>query len=147
MIPTDQRYANNDVLQGVNTSTFTNWFDIVEPMQGTEVLMDYHLQVTKAGQYKMEEHGLPIVFPAVMRLERSYRAYYLAGDMLNYSGAMGPPNTRLTMYINRSFHRHAVPGSPGYYFWYTYYPLMTNILRYEANQLKGRPEDVYIFDN
>ena len=139
-------YVNNDVLQGVNPSTFNNWFDIVEPLAGTETLMDYKFQLTKSGEFKMEEQGLPSTFPAVLRLQRNYRAYYLAGDMAYYSGAMGPPDTRLTMYINRSFHRHAVPGSPGYYYWYTYYPLITNILRYEANQVKGRPEDVFIFD-
>ncbi len=142
-----QEYTEDDVLQGVNPSTFVNWFDIVETLPGTEVLMDYNLQVTKAGEYKLAEHGLPSTFPAVMRTQRNYRAYYLAGDMMNYNGAMGPPNTRLTMYINRSFHRHAVAGSPGYYYWYTYYPLITNILRFEANQLKGRPDKVFIFDN
>jgi hypothetical protein len=142
-----REYMNNDILQGVKPSTFVNWFDIVEPQAGTEVLMDYHLNVTKSGEFKLEQHGLKDSFPAVMRVQRNYRAYYLAGDMVNYSGPMGPPNTRLTMYINRSFNRHEVAGSPGYYYWYTYYPLMSNILRYEMCEQKGRPDNVYIFKN
>lgn len=75
-----------------------------------------------------------------------YTVYYLAGDMVDFDKAMGPSNTRLTMYINRSFHAQHVVGSQGYFFWHTYYPLMTNILRLESYRQTGEPLNIYLFD-
>ncbi|MBN2080994.1 hypothetical protein JW859_02180 [bacterium] len=77
--------------------------------------------------------------------DREYLAYYLAGDMCDYDRDMGPSHTRLTMYINRSFYEQPVVGSHGFFFWHTYYPLVTNILRAESNRLTGRPDNVYLF--
>ncbi len=75
-----------------------------------------------------------------------YTVYYMAGDMVDFDKAMGPANTRLTMYINRSFYGQPVVGSQGYFFWHTYYPLVTNILRRESFRLTGAPNNVYLFD-
>jgi hypothetical protein len=74
-----------------------------------------------------------------------YLAYYMAGNMMDFKMDMGPHNTRLTMYINRSFYGQPVVGSQGYFFWHTYYPMVSNILRAEANRLTGKPSNVYLF--
>jgi len=78
--------------------------------------------------------------------EWMYLAYYMAGNMMDFKMDMGPHDTRLTMYINRSFYSQPVVGSQGYFFWHTYYPMVSNILRAEANRLKGVPKNVFLFD-
>jgi len=78
--------------------------------------------------------------------DREYLAYYMAGNMMNAKMELGPHNTRLTMYINRSFYSQPVVGSQGYFFWHTYYPMVSNILRKEANRLTGSPGNIYLFD-
>lgn len=78
--------------------------------------------------------------------EWEYLAYYMAGNMMDFKMDMGPHNTRLTMYINRSFYSQPVVGSQGYFFWHTYYPMVSNILRAEANRLSGIPDNVFLFD-
>lgn len=142
-----QQYMDEDVLQGAKPSTFIYWFDVLAPHNDTEVLADFKFQLTRQGRYKLEEHGLPDTFPAVTRVERNYRAYYLAGDMVDFDKAMGPPNTRLTLHINRNFHGQPVAGSAGYFFWHTFYPMITNIMRSESYRLTNRPEDIYLFSN
>ena len=74
-----------------------------------------------------------------------YRAYYLAGDMLDHSDAMGNPKTRLTMYINRSYYGRPVVGSHAYFFWHTYYPMVSNILRKECFELTRSPRNIFMF--
>jgi hypothetical protein len=70
----------------------------------------------------------------------------MAGDMADFKMDMGPYNTRLTMYINRSFYSQPVVGSQGYFLWHTYYPMVSNILRAESNRLNGIPANIYLFD-
>ena len=145
LVPNNQ-YSTNDVMAGVKPCTFSYWFDILIPHEGTETLADFHWHVTPQGKVKLDEHGLPLIFPAVTRTQRGYTAYYMAGDVVDFDKAMGPPKTRLTLFINRSYYGQRVKGGQGFFFWHTYYPLVSNILRTECNRLYGEPEDLYLFD-
>jgi hypothetical protein len=138
-------YETGDVMQGVRPSTFVYWFDVVTPQPGTDVLATYEWHLTPEGRAKLAQKGLPLSMPAILRKQSSYTAYYMAGEFIDFDKAMGQPNTRLTMYINRSFYDQAVPGSTGYPFWHSGYPLISNILRRESNRLYGIPENVYLF--
>jgi hypothetical protein len=138
-------YENDDVMQGVKPSTFVYWFDVVTPQPGTDVLATYAWHLTPEGRDKLAEKGLALSMPAVTRKQINYTAYYMAGEFLDFNKAMGQPNSRLTMYINRSFYGKPVAGSAGYPFWHSGYPLITNILRRESNRLYGIPENVYLF--
>ena len=138
-------YAEEDVMRGVRPSTFSYWFDIVEPAEGTELLASYEWHLSQKGVEKLRQHGLSLSFPAVVRKQSNYTAYYMAGEMMDFNKPMGSPDTRLTMYINRSFYGRAVAGSTGYTFWHSTYPLISNILRRESNMLSGKPERIYLF--
>jgi len=138
-------YETDDVMQGVKSSTFVYWFDVVTTQPGSEVLATYNWRLTPAGREKLAERGLPLSMPAVTRKPGKYTAYYMSGEFLDFNKSMGQPNSRLTMYINRSFYGKPVAGSAGYPFWHSGYPLITNILRRESNRLYGIPENVYLF--
>ncbi|MEZ5336994.1 MAG: hypothetical protein R3F46_01915 [bacterium] len=140
-------YAELDVMQGCQPSTFTYWFDVVtvRPDPEVEILADYEFKLTDSGKQKMLEHGLPLVLPAVVRKRVHYTSYYMAGEMTEFGKAMGPPDTRLTLHINRSFYGNEVQGSTGFPFWHTSYPMVTNILRREADFRQPLDVPVYPF--
>jgi len=191
----NEDFAAGDVMQGVKPCTYSYWFDIVEPMEGTEVLAEFQFHLTSEGRRKLHEKGLPMRFAAVtlrqdvftdyqpaepveegaeagtpetagedtaasmteaeaaransrrgLRETDNYYAYYLAGDMVDHSDAMGNPDTRLTLYINRSYYGRPVVGSQAYFFWHTYYPMISNILRKECYRLTRAPRNVFLFD-
>jgi len=110
--------------------------------QGEEIV---EIQTATEPQYHTAAQHEAMRRAAVRSSDREYLAYYLAGDMCDYDRDMGPSHTRLTMYINRSFYEQPVVGSHGFFFWHTYYPMVTNILRAESNRLTGRPDNVYLF--
>jgi len=139
-------FSNHDVMEGVNAAKFTYWFDIMEKLGGTEELAQYQWNLTETGRKKLADKGLNLVFPAVMRKKGESTVYYFAGEYVDFFRAMGRPDTRATLYINRSFYGRPIAGSTEYFFWSTAYPLITNILRREANRLTGQPKNVYLFD-
>jgi hypothetical protein len=138
-------FADGDVMQGVRDSKFNYWFDILTAQPGAEILAEYQMHLTPAGEEKVLEAGLPLRFPAVVRKQDGYSAYYLAGDFVDFDKAMGPPVNRLTLFINRDYYKTASPGGQGCFFWHTYFPLVSNILRQYSNELHGKPEKVYLY--
>lgn len=138
-------YAENDVMQGVKPATFNFWFDIVQPAKDTDVLAQYQFNLTESGHNKLAEHGLDPVFAAICRHSHNYKAYYIAGEMLDFSRSLGPPDTRLAIYVNRSFFGKAQASNESFFYWHTAYPLMTNILRSESNRINGEPEKVFLW--
>jgi len=138
-------YIVGDVMQGVLPNKCNYWFDIIVPDQGTEVLADYYLNLTEQGKQAVLSHKLPLVFPAVVRWRSGYTAYYIAGDLVDFEKAMGPPDSTLSLYLNRSYFRHPAPGDTGCFFWHTYYPLVSNILRLESRRITGSPQRALIF--
>jgi hypothetical protein len=141
-------YSVQNVMQGVEPNTCNYWFDILEPAKGTQILADYEMDLTTNGRKKVLDAGLKLSFPAVTLRQQGangYKAYYIAGDVVDFPGAMGPPHSRLTLYINRSYFANAVPGGAGCFFWHTYYPLLTNILRFESHLKCGQPEQPFMF--
>jgi hypothetical protein len=140
-------YMENDVLQGCYPSTFTYWFDVVtvQPDPTVQILADFEFKVTESGRRKMVDNKLPLVIPAIIRKQSYYNSYYMCGEMTEFGKAMGPPDTRLTLHINRSFYGREVQGSTGFPFWHSSYPLVTNILRKEADLQQPLKVPVYPF--
>lgn len=136
---------HEDVMQGVKPCTFTYWFDVIEPLPGTDVLAQYQFNATDSGRKKLAESGLKGTFPAVCRRTNGHIAYYSAGELVDFNRAMGPPDTRLTLYVNRSFYSQLHASNDAVFFWHTAYPLLTNILRRECNRLTGQPVKVYLW--
>ncbi|MGC5326113.1 hypothetical protein ACPW7N_11610 [Brevibacillus sp. SYSU BS000544] len=57
------------------------WFEFIEPQEGSEVLANYHMDVTSSGKQKLDEIGLSENFPAIVRQKNAmYTSYYFAGD-------------------------------------------------------------------
>lgn len=140
-------YTNDDVMSGVEPATFNYWFDIMEPLAGADALAKYEWNVTASGREKLRQAGLELEFPAVIRRQTAKGVtYYFAGEYVDFFRSMGPPDTRATLFINRSFYGRPVTGSTEFFYWSTAYPLISNILRRESNRLTGKPEEVYIFD-
>lgn len=142
------KYIQGDVLQGVKPNRFNFWFDIVIPHERAEVLADFKLHLTPSGQQLIEAHpSLPpmMTIPAVVRVRSDYTSYYFSGDFVDFNKAMGPPNSRLTLFINRSYWNRPAPGGHGCFFWHTFYPMMSNILRLEAAKNTGKPTNPLLF--
>jgi hypothetical protein len=140
-------YADNDVMQGVKPGTFRYWFDIVAPAKDTDILAQYQFNLTDTGRKELAAHGLDPVFPAICRHTgpNDARSYYVAGEMIDFNRAMGPPDTRLSLYVNRSFYAHSQASNESFFYWHTAYPLETNILRSECKRLTGKPDNVFLF--
>ncbi|MCB1186375.1 hypothetical protein KDL29_04330 [bacterium] len=140
-------YMEMDVMQGSRPSTFTYWFDVVtvRPDPSVQILADFEFKLTDSGKDKMRRHDLPLVIPAIVRKETHYNSYYMAGEMTEFGKAMGPADTKLTLQINRSFYGREVQGSTGFPFWHSSYPVVTNILRKEADLISPIKVPVYPF--
>lgn len=138
-------YMEKDVMQGVKPCTFRYWFDIVVADPGTEQLAQFQFHLSESGQKALDVYGLPRIFPAVCRRRGDYDSYYISGEMVDFNRSMGPPDTRLPLYVNRSFFAHAQASNESFFFWHTAYPLETNILRYECNRLTNQPKNVFLF--
>jgi len=138
-------YTDNDVMQGVKPCTFRYWFDVVTAAPDTEVLAQYQFNLTDTGRKVLAAHGLTPVFPAICRRKGAGNCYYIAGEMIDFNRSMGPPDSRLSLYVNRSFFAHAQASNESFFFWHTAYPLESNILRSECNRLTNQPKNVFMF--
>ena len=121
---TDEALAEFKVKNNVR---YHYWFDIIEPEEKTEVLAWYELDVTEAGNKRLEELGLSRTFPAIARSNSPSRTYYFAGDFAD--------NNHLPTFWQSS-HLKAIYGlfafnsdnSQNNFFWNVYYPFMEKIL-------------------
>lgn len=113
------------LLNNKKTDTdYSYWFDIISARDSDEILATYHLSVTKEGESKLEENGIPVTFPAVISHKNaSYSAYYFAGD---YADEGDIPSIYQTRGISNW---RAVTQSDSFY-WRVYVPMMKRILRH-----------------
>lgn len=105
-----------------------NWFDIVEPLPGTEVLATYSVALTEAG--KKKARGVPITgaIPAIMRRDTPQRlSYYFAGDFVD----MPLELTRYKYKWMPTIRRFLAPehrDDQVAFYWRVYVPLMQRII-------------------
>ena len=116
------------------TETYLHLFDIVEPLQGAQVLASYTLDVTAEGLKKLHSHGLEPSFPAIVLGETAnHKTYYFAGNW-----AYNPTPLRFaTMEGVAAVMKHLSNEEQAFY-WKTYIPLMQAILE-EAAERKASP--------
>lgn len=104
------------------------WFEWIQPMEDTELIASYHLDLTESGKKKLESKGLSFDFPAITRCHKdNYIAYYFAGDFAD--------NNKIPRWYQYkgfpTFKRYVnidIKGNPQGFFWRAYVPLMQNIL-------------------
>jgi hypothetical protein len=113
-----------------NNARYYYWFDILEPLEGTEILGDYRIDITDKGKKVLNDFGLRETFPAVVRTQLPYRTYYFAGD---FSDIKKVPSFWQVSYYNllRADLSADMEGEQTYFFWNVYYPLIENILKKE----------------
>lgn len=113
---------------------FQYWFDISEPLTADSVVADYEWDLTDAGSRKLQEHGIPASFPAIVHQQKSAAdVYYFAGDFVDISKV--PSFYQYAGYSKAmSFLSLAKPQSETSFYWQTYAPLMKTILNDAKNR-------------
>lgn len=114
---------------------FYFWFDVVEPQAGAQVLAEYHLDLTPAGQKIWQAAGLPLTFPALTILEKPSLRVYMSGDASDTDLALGPVEIagREAFESFGDFKHYKTDQSA--FFWELYLPLFTQVLE----QVKPTP--------
>jgi hypothetical protein len=104
------------------------WFDFVAPMEGTETIADFYLDVTETGRAKLASIGLNEVFPAILRNKKTdYQAYYFSGDFADHTAVPRFWNYRWLSDVRKRMTMH-IKGEANAFFWRGYVPLMKKIL-------------------
>ncbi|RXT05807.1 hypothetical protein [Ammoniphilus sp. CFH 90114] len=123
----------------LSDTRYNYWFDIVEATQPKSVLAEYHLDVTEEGKKLLDQHGIPAVFPAVVKNATGvYTSYYFAGD---YADSNELPSLfqfagfdRLISWLSWDSKESLEP-----FFWRIYLPMMENILADTLKEKENRP--------
>lgn len=109
--------------KGARNSTFSNWFEIVEPIDETFVEGYFKINTNQSGKEKLDDYGIPEEFPAIIYNEND-NTYYFAGDFAeqdkNYWSKWILPQKlkRLIAYFE----------SRDEFFWKSYEPIIKTIL-------------------
>ncbi|HLP73853.1 MAG TPA: hypothetical protein VK155_13185 [Bacteroidales bacterium] len=124
LIETDT--ANCKKLGVIPSVAFDNWFDIVEPT-GCNVLSNYRLQTTAAGDTLLMDYNLGNVFPAVIQEAVTPSVYYFAG---NFAYSDKPVWTAKFKGVEKfkNFFYSEKEDDPRRFFWLYYKPLVSSIL-------------------
>ncbi|MDV6378302.1 hypothetical protein ORD22_08585 [Sporosarcina sp. GW1-11] len=105
----------------VKSSSYTYWFDVIEPVGNTEVLATYAFDLTEKSRSVLQELGIPEKFPAVLYQENK-QTYYFAGDYADFD--MQP----LTKWEGvHNFYKYFAKDVSSFY-WLTYFPMMEVII-------------------
>ncbi|MCA1029824.1 hypothetical protein LCL95_02105 [Bacillus timonensis] len=116
--------------------SYNYWFDIVSPVEEKDVLATYTLSVTKKGEEKLNDAGIPTIFPAVTQYKNTnYTSYYFSGD---YADQGELPNiyqtvgfTKLKQWFSPDQSLSTLP-----FYWKAYVPMMNAILHEVADGKK-----------
>ena len=101
------------------------WFDIVEPIDEEDVLANYTVDVSQEGGALLEDAGIPLSFPAVMKHDHSY---YFAGDYADHDGDLNFHQYKWLPAINRLLTTGDNETLEAFY-WKVYMPMMETILQ------------------
>ncbi|MGE4583697.1 MAG: hypothetical protein AB7C91_03535 [Sphaerochaeta sp.] len=106
-------------------------FDITEPMEGTEVLATYSLNVNPSGSARLQAFGLTSTFPAIQsKTTANHKAYYLSGNWAYWSNPLRFARIKGMEKLMQRF----APKEDSF-LWDTYLPLLSAIFK-EAEQRK-----------
>lgn len=117
---------------------YNYWFDVIEAEDSQGILANYHLDLTEAGQKKLQALGIPSTFPAVIQNDTgAYTSYYFAGD---YADNNDVPGFYQAAWLDRAL--SAVAWDSGKdqtsFYWKAYRPLMKRIFE-EIAEKKRQP--------
>lgn len=107
---------------------YSYWFDIVNPVEGADVLANYTLSLSETGKETLRALSLPETFPAVVHSENKlYDTYYFSGD---YADHPDVPDLYQTAGLQkwRKWTEASNPDNLSAFYWKAYVPMMTRIL-------------------
>ncbi|WNF23935.1 hypothetical protein [Mesobacillus jeotgali] len=120
-------------------TSYTYWFDIVEPLDVNEVMASYHLPIKDEARTEMAGYGIPDQFPAVIyHQNQKYSAYYFAGD---YADEAEVPDIYQTKGLTSW--KKAVEGKRSFY-WSAYVPMIKEILSNGLHESSGKAADLEV---
>ncbi len=127
------------------------WFEFVRAKEDSEIIADFHLDVTPKGREKLEAIGLYEVFPAITRYQhQDYLAYYFAGDFADHTAVPHFWHFAGLNWIRKHTTMH-IKGEANAFFWRGYVPLMKKILEdvrndpmIEERRKKAQAEQFYL---
>ncbi len=104
---------------------FNNWFEIINPLQNN-VISDFRIETTAAGDTLLSGKGLSATFPAVVQEPVNQRTYYFSGDFATNrvpfwtSRIVGCEKLKGLFYSSN-------PNDTRRFFWLYYRPLVNRI--------------------
>jgi hypothetical protein len=124
-----------------NDAYYSYWFDVISARDKDEILATYQLSVTKEGESKLIENGIPVTFPAVTNHKNaSYSAYYFAGD---YADEGDVPS----LYQTRGISNWREIAQSDSFYWRVYVPMMKQILRHGLEPSKKQEKVELVTEN
>ncbi|WP_066059412.1 hypothetical protein [Robertmurraya korlensis] len=124
-----------------NDAYYSYWFDVISARDKDEILATYQLSVTKEGESKLIENGIPVTFPAVINHKNaSYSAYYFAGD---YADEGDVPS----LYQTRGISNWREIAQSDSFYWRVYVPMMKQILRHGLEPSKKQEKVELVTEN
>jgi len=107
--------------------TFTNSFDIIDPGQNN-VISEFVLNTTAAGDTLLAANDLQAVFPAVTQEPLAQRTYYFSGDFANNNIPFWTARIKNIQKSARALLYSDNQDDPRRFFWLYYKPLITSII-------------------
>ena len=102
------------------------WFDIVKPFTQSEVIANYHMDITDSGLKKLNDHSIPSDFPAIIsNYSKTYSSFYFAGD---YTDTITVPDFFQIEGID-IIKSLMMTNKETKFFWECYVPMMQEILK------------------
>ncbi|MGF7185862.1 hypothetical protein GGQ84_001955 [Desulfitispora alkaliphila] len=126
------KFSLTDAGQGLMKSgrniNYNYWFNIVEPLEDTKILGEYHLSITEKGKENLEENGIPATFPAIIKNPAGlYETYYFAGSFARMLSTPSFYQAKGIHHIQRLFTSNTVLSEDVFY-WRAYVPMMKSLL-------------------
>jgi hypothetical protein len=116
------------------TVAFTNSFDIIDPRQNN-VISEFVLNTTPAGDTLLAGNDLQAVFPAVTQEPLSQKTYYFSGDFANNDIPFWTARIKNIQKSAKALLYSDNQDDPRRFFWLYYKPLITSIFaEYQADK-------------
>lgn len=105
---------------------YNYWFDIVTAKDDAETLAQYSWSLTKEGEKKLSERGIPMKFDAVVKRDRAQtKSYYFAGD---FNDVQHVPFFYQAKGMAEA-HKYMDRFTESDFYWSAYVPMMKAILK------------------
>ncbi len=127
LVTIDKTDAGKKIAGLPGDSRFSYWLDILTAID-CDVLYEYRLHTTDAGNEVLKAHGLDAKFPAVMKRKGAHNVWYMAGDFVDATEERGDPERLGLLGFRRSKAVIGAAPEDAQFLWGFYAPLLEAIL-------------------